>query len=282
MSIVIKPRCIFKYLIKSNINPNLPGFADCIRGMIACYHYSRKYGYDFYICKNAHPVYQFFIDSPYFIEDTVDDTMEIFAPLSYDSIDSLLNICFQSGVDFSVLTNSFYKDADGKLGWFSEVDQDTKNFFKSLFTPSNKINEKVNSVIHDFYGFPSGVEFNVIHIRTMVLEMTLKEGILEHYYNKITEFIKNKHENFVLLTDFSELGKELCKLIPELRYWDNNKGHIGVFTDNNDGIRDSLIDFFIMSKATCIYSFVDKYGGRSGFCKAVSVLYDIEIIQVND
>lgn len=283
MEQITNPKCIFKYLKTSIINHNLPGFADCLRGMIACYIYSKKYNYEFYICKNIHPIFQFFKNTPYFLEDFNDDVIELFAPLSYEQIDLLLEDLFKSNEDFSLLTNSFYKNREGKLEWFAELESDTKRFFKSIFIPNNEINKKMDFIMQSEYLFNKNTRFSVIHIRTMALEMTLKEDIKEHFYQKINDFINTdnlKDDNFVLMTDYHELGIELNKLIPRLNYWSNEKGHTGVFTENIDGIRDSVIDFFIMSKSSKIYSIVDDYGCRSGFSKVVSLIYDIDFVQI--
>lgn len=276
----MKPKCIFKYLTHCKINTNPPGFADCVRGMIAVYHYSKKYNYDFYISKNIHPIFQFFKSAPYFIEDDFDDAMELIAPLSYDQIDMLLENLFQEGEDFALLTNSMYKNDKGELEWFAKLNKETQMFFRYLFIPNDEINSKIKEIILTSYYFTSDTKYNVIHLRTMELEDNkVKDNLYEmvnFFFKKIEPLIKNSNDKFVLMTDSNNVGNMLCGLIPELCYWNNKKGHTGVFTEDIDSIRDTVIDFFIMSRAKKIFTVTDGYGHRSGFCKAVSVIYDIE------
>lgn len=276
----MKPRCIFKYLTQCKINPNPPGFADCIRGIITCYLYSKKYNYDFLISKSVHPIFQFFKNTPYFIEDKIDDTIELIAPLSYEQIDMLLENLFKIGHNFSVLTNSFYKNDRNELEWFGKIDKDVQLFIKFLFLPNDEISEKIRDIFTYVYNFNCDTNYNIIHLRTMELEDNrVRENIVEitrHFYEKICPIVKTSSEKFILITDSETIGLKLCELIPELNYWNNKKGHTGVFTDDIDSIRDSMIDFFIMTKAKKIYTVVDKYGNRSGYCKIASIIYDIE------
>ena len=282
MELKTKPRCVFKYLTKCQINPCPPGFADCLRGMIASYNYSKNYNYDFLICKNTHPIFQFFKNTPYFIEDSIDDSIELIAPLSYKQIDIVLESMFKGGDSFSILTNSFYKNDRGELEWFPRLGKDVQKFFCYAFIPNDDISNRIKEIFINSYYFTSDTPFNVIHLRTMELEDDSVQGkieeMVEYFYEKINPLVKGASEKFVLMTDSEKVANMLCSLMPELCYWSNKKGHTGVIVDDIDSIRDTVIDFFIMTKAKKIYTITDKYAHMSGFCKIVSLLYDIEYI----
>jgi hypothetical protein len=74
------------------------------------------------------------------------------------------------------------------------------------------------------------------------------------------------------------MAKELQKDNPELFYWDNTKIHMGELKNENAelGVKDTLIDFFIMTQCDKIYC--HAFHGISGFSKLVSLIYDKEYI----
>ena len=58
-----------------------------------------------------------------------------------------------------------------------------------------------------------------------------------------------------------------------------NKAHLGHHSINKDGVRDTLIEFFIMSTANRILQF-SEYGWGSGFSDTISKIYDIPITHI--
>ena len=79
------------------------------------------------------------------------------------------------------------------------------------------------------------------------------------------------YQKYVIISDSAEIAKKLKTNIPELLYWDNNKIHLGSlqFKSNSD-VLDTLVDFFIISKSTQIFS------NGSGFSNINSIIYNIK------
>ena len=104
------PLIIHRYLTKTITNPQPPGFADFLRGTIALYQYSKKYGYDLYIDAFVHPIFKYFNKNEHYLEyDTGGHVNEFIPPYTYGMIDEQLNKMFMSGNSGIVLTNSFYR-----------------------------------------------------------------------------------------------------------------------------------------------------------------------------
>ena len=62
--------CIHNYLNKCETGSLPPGLTDFLRGTIALYEFSKKYNYKLYINKNTNPVFKYFEDCEYYINDT--------------------------------------------------------------------------------------------------------------------------------------------------------------------------------------------------------------------
>jgi hypothetical protein len=74
-----------------------------------------------------------------------------------------------------------------------------------------------------------------------------------------------------LISDSSEVAKKLKENIKELNYWDNSKTHLGDLKNGNKtSIMNTMVDFFIISKSTEIFS------TYSGFSMVVSLIFSIK------
>ena len=93
-------------------------------------------------------------------------------------------------------------------------------------------------------------------------------------YNLLT-LEKNLDSKFILITDCDQIGNLLKKNYPKLAYWSNTKTHLGDFKKINCDISDTLIDFFILSRAKEIVNF-SIYQIASGFSTLTSLIFDIK------
>jgi hypothetical protein len=268
--------CIHKYLVHCKTNDQPPGFGDFLRGTIALYYYSKTYGFQLYIDENAHPVFRFFKSSLHFVSTVDSDTVhELICPLTFDDIDVRLQQLFVERKSFNVLTNAFYtRDLHGNLTNFGPISLDCQEFMRSILQPTDEIERLVSKSL-------SGrKEYRVIHLR-------LGDDYIKHnpchiheveYLNmKITDKLGDNinRYTYVLLSDSSATCVELCKRNPKLLYFDNIKTHT-CSPDNIEGIRDSIADFVIMSRASEIISC-----NVSSFCAIPAVIYDIPVVKWN-
>lgn len=74
------------------------------------------------------------------------------------------------------------------------------------------------------------------------------KSYIKYIIKKIVK--ENKEDKYVLITDSRELGRKLKEGIPEIKYWDNNKIHLGdLINVEESGVLDTIIDFFIISRS---------------------------------
>lgn len=276
----IKPKCIHKYLNKCQTNKQSPGFADFLRGTIALYEYSKKYDYNFYIDRSIHPIFDYFENSNYFINDNDNENIiELLPPLLYDEINTRLKKLFETKQDFKILTNSFIYNENNQLANFSNLQNDTKNFLKQILIPNINIKNKINNIFNNNYKINLGDEFNIIHIRLgdeyLYNNTNHNTKFFKDLSDKINILLSKNDDKFILMTDSYAFGKYIQENISNIYYWNNNKTHIGDKIDNKESLEDTIIDFFIMCKAKQIYSIND-----SGFSKCVSIIFDKNYILI--
>jgi len=259
VAFIEEKQCIHKYLTtcKTNIQP--PGFADFLRGTIALYYFSKTYGYSLVIDRE-HPVFQYLNNSIHTNNDV--ETLELLPPKSYEYIYESLETKFKSGNSFKVLTNSFYM-SDGKLDNWGKITPDCAEFMKTLLTPSIELVNKLNKVL-------PVQEYKVIHLRfgdRFIHDNGYDESLYHYYSNEIK---KLPRDNYILLSDSSQIARKLKEAMPALFYWDNTKIHLGDLLNTESSLIDTLVDFFIMTKAKEIIS------NGSGFSRVNSVIYNIK------
>jgi hypothetical protein len=256
-------RCVHKYLSICKTNPQPPGIGDFLRGSIALYELSKKYGYTMYL-DNEHPLFKHLQDSVYIIKDETLEIMEFIPPMSYDNIHCSLESRFQLGESICLLTNAFY----------NELSEDCKQYLKNILRPSIPVQEKIQDIFTNVYHISSNIEYTVIHLRfgdKFIHNNEFDSYVYEIYYNKILELISNRDSVFVVISDSAQIATRLQEAIPRLKYWDNHKIHLGDLRsyDNNKDTFDTMVDFFILSKAKNIYS------NGSGFSMYLSRIFDI-------
>jgi len=269
--------CVHKYLSKCTTNPQPPGFADFLRGTITLYNLSKQYNYTLYL-DNSHIIFKYLKPNVHIInEDVLCDTVELLPPLSYDNIYQKLRGKFTEELSFSILTNSFYEDSiTGQFNNFGNITDDCRIYLKNLIQPNEEIVNKVNYLFENIYNINQDEYFETIHLRCGDLFLHNNDIFditkFNMYCNKIKNLMRNRNDiKYILLSDSSEMAKQIKQYIPELGYWENAKVHLGdLINCTTDAVIDTLVDFFIMSKCKQINVLHD-----SGFSKVISIIGNI-------
>ena len=279
-------KVIHKYLQSCKTNPQPPGFGDFLRGSIAIYNYAKKYNYTLYFDKDIHPIFQHLQKNPYFINDkSNNDVKELIPPLNYYQINNKLIILFENNECFSLITNAFYTKNGNKLENFGEITSECKKFFQYILQPNLLLKNKLFIVFDRFYNIDIESNYKVIHLRfndNIFLNQNNNYLDLKNDLNYKISNLLNKSNNtqYVLITNSNKMGN-FFKKNHNLLYWSNNKTHLGGIVKNDDGIIDTLIDFFILSKAKEIIYFTEG-NWLSAFSKMASIIFDIKISNLND
>jgi hypothetical protein len=273
-----KKYCIHKYLTQCKTNPQPPGFGDFLRGTVTLYNYSKKYNFQLLI-DDSHPLFTYLNKnkSKYTISENTYETVELLPPISYEDIFCKLNDIFIQNQSFSVFTNSFYTiNEDGNLSNYGKIPEGCKEFLKEILSPSDEIENKIQNIFNDVYKMNISDGFKVIHLRLGDIFINnnnyYDNSVYEYWYNKISNFINENDNEYILISDSSVIANKLQSNIQKLHYWENTKIHLGDLQNNtNHSIFDTLVDFFILSKSKEIIS------NNSGFSKVVSLVYDIKL-----
>jgi hypothetical protein len=275
------PKCIHTYLQVCNTNPWPPGIADFIRGTICLFKECQKYNYTF-LLNNSHPIFKFLNRHP---QMTLEQHKLVYEFIPNESVYLYKNIydaviqVFERNESFSCICNSFYTHTNNEMSNWGPINNDCKQFLKDIFIPNDEMSEYIKTIF-DIIKIDSSRPYRVIHLRfgdNYILYGGIDENLLEIFYDRIQNIISDGSQ-YILLTDSDTMGAKLHEKNPSLFYYNNKKIHLGYLikpshiNDFNtlDGVRDTMADFFILSKAEKIYS------NGSGFSVVHSLIYDIE------
>jgi len=271
------PICIHSYLNVCSTNPQPPGLADFLRGTISLFQKCKTYHYTL-LLNHHHPIFNYIQPHPKLTSKQHNHVYE-FIPshnISYEDIDKNLNTIFTKYQSFSCISNAFYTRVGNNIYNWGEIPLDCKQFLKEMFIPNDEMTTYIKHIF-DILQIDCMRPYKVIHLRFG--DNYIHNGIFDqNKCNMFCEKIKNMIDNsqYMLITDSDEMGCAIKTKIPELFYYSNKKIHLGDLKslDKMNGIKDTMADFFILSKAETIYS------NGSGFSTFNSLLYDINYILI--
>lgn len=162
---------------------------------------------------------------------------------------------------------------------FREISIDERNFMRYKLEPND---DMVNFIKDNLKKI--GLENNkyiIIHIRTgdkylfdknKKINNSFKEKIIQNIYNLITI---EKNIEFLLISDNINLKKEIANTYNNIKFIDNEITHSGEGQKlDQNKIKNTLLDFYLMSYSSKIYSFTVHTHG-SGFAQWCAITYNI-------
>lgn len=238
------------------------GLGDIVRGTIALYQICKKHGFNFICDIQLHPISLHLQTKKHEHSDMVlesKDNIIFFAK----NAELEKHILHNNNSVILLMTNAQITEA---------ISQDCKDFLKDVLQPKDDISKCVDDIYHEYISNP---KFNIMHYRTAGL---FGDQIQTHKKKNINELLshirKNVEKDDILITDSFELKKVSKDIIKSL----NTKiAHLGYDVDS-ETIKDTLLDFFIMTKAQKI-----KYhpkNGPSGFIKIINQIYDVPLVKM--
>jgi hypothetical protein len=252
--------CIHNYLLKCETVNLSPGLIDFLRGTINLFNLSKKYNYKFYINRSIHPVFKYFKESKYYINDddpnNIKNTFEFLSQANASYVNYIIEKMFQNGYNIYAISNCLIDNEKEKET--EQIGDECREFLKEILTPGDILKNQL-TIAYKNLNISDENLYYCIHIRfgdSFLFNNTFDIDIL----HKVEMFIKNIiQENIdvpiILITDSSIMGNELKRIIPELYYWNNNKIHLGSLTNySEEAIVDTLVDILILSKSKRIYT----------------------------
>ena len=235
------------------------GLGDIVRGSIGLYQLCKKYRYEFICDIQLHPTSLCLEVTKHSYSDLVLKNKKNINFVPPNQIEQYITSTNNEGITL-LMTNAHL---------IHEITDECKDYFRNLFKPNfhfqQHIAEKQQCIPHP--------TFNVMHYRVAGIsgDHETFHKSKKNYQTLLEHIQKFKQNNDILITDSLEL-KTLAKEI--LFTFDTKIAHLGFHTDY-ESVRDTLLEFFIMTHANKI-----KYhpaNGPSGFIKIINYIFNVPL-----
>jgi len=174
---------------------------------------------------------------------------------------------------FPLFTNSF--------PIFYNFTDEGREFMKSRLLPNDIMSKYIDDSLHKLSLNKKG--YGVIHIRTgdnSITNKTVEVSIINKIKNIIHKII-NPNKNYLIISD-NNCVKIIFNNINNCHYNFTKIEHLGGEHNTNknmEGIKNTLLDFYLMSYSNSILS-MSIYGHISGFSKYCSEIYNIPFVNI--
>ena len=246
---------------------NFWGLGDIIRGTVKLYHLSKIMGFRFIVDIQLHPISQFLQIQQHEYSDLIQqnkDNIEFVFPNTVEK-----HILSSKKEVIYFLTNDLFA---------GDVTQDCKDFIKPLFSPNEEFQQYIDAKLYEI----PNIHYNILHVRTGDGEMINSQ--IPHSILKMIDYISPFiEENYIIISD-SYLLKQLINKkraltnLPPIFYFDTKPVHMG-YNKDTDGLRDTLFEYFLLTKSQKIKTF-SVYDWVSGFASWASRIYDIPLTNI--
>jgi hypothetical protein len=249
----------------SNNQINYWGIGDTLNCTIKLFELSRKMNFNFIVDIQHHPLSKYLIIKPHEYSELIRDNKHNIRYVEYlDAVKQINNL--PDNELFYFYNNSEYNGI---------ISEECKIFIKELLTPNIEFNDYMNEKIK-LIPFE---KYNIIHCRLGDSELLSKShNNFKSYVNMINII---KQPNDILVTD-SYNFKQVIKLNKNIFTFDIKPIHTGISTNNdNDNIKDTLFEFFLITKANKIKSY-SNYTWISGFIKISINIYNVPYVRITN
>jgi hypothetical protein len=241
------------------------GLGDMLRGILAMHYICKKLNYNLIIDYSLHPISNFINQIPHDFNDIIQknkDNIRFYVFNSYDQIENFLKKEF-------INNDVTYFATNASLFVYDSIDEAAKKFIKENFTPNDELKKLINSYT------PTIENYSIIHYRLGDNFLSEKENaeIFSRIVNQ--HFIFNYKDDDIFITDSNSFKRFVKENLKNVKIVDIDVGHIGL-EKNIDLIKNTLIEFFIMTRAKHIKTYTN-YTWISGFVHIVHKIYDVPI-----
>lgn len=157
------------------------------------------------------------------------------------------------------------------------IDKNILKKVRQIFDPKPEFKHLIDEEIFNITG---GKEFIILHVRlnddVFVTDRELDNLELNA---KILKLVSTNTQ--IIIMSNSNLTKNKLSVRYGLKFINVIPAHTGAIGVKGD-IKDTMLEFFIMSKAKHIYQFCETKGQKSGFSQRISEIYDIPLIKINE
>lgn len=287
---------VYQEIYNNNIKPT--GFGDFIRSCFFIIQFCLKNGFEYEILIN-HPISLFLKNYSSTYKNNCKNTIFLQNNANYFIHSNWITTNFynfhkRTYNEQFVLSDKIYNDYIHHLTTLPSINKSIFsynilfpitnitlyeiNIVKNIFEPTLEMTSYINKTLQ-YLNFTNN-QFIVIQIRSgdKYLKGDNNSIFKSQYFNKIVCLINNLVSSdceILLIADNNEIKYLLQKLFPYFKMSFKNITHIGegVFLEE-DQLKNTLLDFYLMSKSSYIYS-ITSYPHGSGFSYWCSKLYNI-------
>lgn len=155
------------------------------------------------------------------------------------------------------------------------IDKSILEKVKRMFTVKPEFQKVINDTLNKIV---SNKPFHVLHIRlnddVFVKDRELTDPILDTYIRNI----KLLGIEIIVMSNSNNTKNKLC-VKHDLKCINVQPAHTGAIGVKGD-IKDTMLEFFIMSKSLKIHQYCEIVTQKSGFSQRISEIYDIPIERI--
>jgi hypothetical protein len=285
---------VYQEKYANHVNPT--GFGDFIRSCLFIIQFCLKYEFEYEILIN-HPI-SLFLKNAYSYQNNTGYSQMLHSKVNMFIDNNWLDTNFEHFYDHPfVLSDKQYNKyirhlslipvLNGALFSYNvlfpidDISYIETDIVKRVLEPSNEMTNYVNETIHSLQLTDN--PFIVIQIRSGDSYLKNEHKMFHSVYlnnikNEIAAIISSKSisgTNILLLADNNEIKYLLHESFPFVKLYFKDITHLGEGVKlEREKVQNTLLDFYLMAKSSCIYSFT-SYPHGSGFSYWCSKLYNI-------
>jgi hypothetical protein len=266
---------------KKYVNAKGNGFGDFLRGSFFLLQFCSYLKLDFDVDYQNHIISEFFYKKDDIMKENCYD-------IDYNNIMSMIGVPirlnienYNKFIDFLNLCNNenYYLYSNSKE--LLPITDDQINIIKNKFLPNELLEKSINKTFENLELIEN--QFKVIHLR-IGDKFIISNETDNNLFKMIEEILADKINTdckYLILSDSNELKNYLKDKFSNLIIISNEIIHTGeeiqniTIEDEYISTKNTLVEFFIMSKSNFIYC-ISVYGHGSGFSEYCSVLFNIK------
>ena len=255
------------------------GFGDYLRGSLFLLQICNKYNLEFDIDMNAHPI-SFFLNKENL--NNYDDILKrkqiskFENPVYIDSNSNPININptqFMKKISTLTTTSTLFLYCNEYP--YPNINPEFIKIIKDKIRPNDEMQTYIDENMKALKLIKNN--YNVIHIRCGDDYLTKHKKMDFLYSSKIIKsfkkYMKNDNTKYLILSDCKEI-KYLFRAFPNCVFSLKDITHLSIGNINLENVKNTLIDFYLMSYSQKIFNITSLCHGSS-FSQMCSIIYDI-------
>lgn len=232
------------------------GLGDLVRGTIHMYQLSKKLQFNLIVDIHLHPIhtcldYDGNIDEYAFVDENA------------------YNIPFVINVEKFLVAHNENKFCVLTNDWFQEpITDECKNFIKSILQPNKTLEQRIELTLHNL----PFKNYNILHYR-LGDDLLVRGSNENNTFDDLLAKLRTRSNSNTLFISDSESFKSFTRSQTNTFMLNTIVRHIG-FDKHGNELSDTLLEFFIMTKADYIQTY-SVYCWMSGFVSIAKNVYGI-------